>query len=32
MWDNPDAEIKIAALDLGIKANILHNMLAEDFM
>jgi carbamoyl-phosphate synthase small subunit len=24
---NPDAEIKIAALDLGIKSNILHNMV-----
>jgi carbamoyl-phosphate synthase small subunit len=25
---NPDAEIKISALDLGIKKNILHNMVA----
>ncbi|MDC0875062.1 glutamine-hydrolyzing carbamoyl-phosphate synthase small subunit [Flavobacteriaceae bacterium] len=28
---NPDAEIKIAALDLGIKANILHNMVDRGF-
>ena len=28
---NPDAEIKIAALDLGIKANILHNMIDRGF-